>query len=78
MADALPLEGLMNRIYQHCGVGLIVGNACRVTTEEEDITLLDMIVCSLVLWKKTSALYRIRSEQISTRSYGSQCSRLGI
>jgi hypothetical protein len=31
---------------QHCGE-LIVGNAYRVTSEEEGITLLDMIVCSL-------------------------------
>jgi hypothetical protein len=36
----------MDRICQHCGE-LIVGNAYRVTSEEEGITLLDMIVCSL-------------------------------
>ena len=36
----------MDRICQHCGE-LIVGNAYRVTSEEECISLLDMIVCSL-------------------------------
>ena len=36
----------MNRVCQHCGE-LIVGNPYRVTSEEEGITLLDMIVCSL-------------------------------
>ena len=36
----------MDRICQHCGE-LIVGNAYRVTSEEEGISLLDMIVCSL-------------------------------
>ena len=35
----------MDRICQHC-CQLIVGNAYRVTSEEEGITLLNMIVCS--------------------------------
>ena len=34
----------MDRICQHC-CQLIVGNAYRVTSEEEGITLLNMIVC---------------------------------
>ena len=38
----------MDRICQHCGK-LIVGNAHRVTSEEEGITLLDL-VCSLPLF----------------------------
>ena len=41
----------MDRICQHCGE-LITGNAYRVTSEEEGISLLDMIVCSLVLWRR--------------------------
>ena len=36
----------MKQNCQHCGE-LIVGNAYRVTSEEEGISLLDMIVCSL-------------------------------
>ena len=35
----------MDGICQHC-CQLIVGNAYRVTSEEEGITLLNMIVCS--------------------------------
>ena len=35
----------MKRLCQHCGE-LIVGNAYRVTSEEEGMTLLDMVVCS--------------------------------
>jgi len=34
-----------DRICQHCGA-LIAGKAYRVTSEEEGISLLDMIVCS--------------------------------
>ena len=36
----------MKRSCQHCGE-LIVGNAYRVTSEEDNVTLLDMVVCSL-------------------------------
>ena len=36
----------MDHICQHCGE-LIVGNAYRVTSEDQGITLLDMVVCSL-------------------------------
>ena len=39
-------EKVCDGICQHCGE-LIVGNAYRVTSEEEGIKLLDMIVCSL-------------------------------
>ena len=38
-------------ICEHC-CDLIVGNAYRVTSEEAGITLLDIIVCSSVLWKR--------------------------
>ena len=47
----------MNRVCQHCGE-LIVGNAYRVTSEEESITLLN--ICLLPLFyggAKTSATY---------------------
>jgi RNase P subunit RPR2 len=37
---------LMKRVCQHCGE-LIAGNAYRVTSEEEAMTLLNMVVCSL-------------------------------
>lgn len=48
----------MNRVCQHCGQ-LIVGNAYRVTSEEDGIALLNMVVCSLCSMeaKKTSAPY---------------------
>ncbi len=36
----------MNLICEHCDE-MIVGNAYRVTSEEDGILLLDMIVCSL-------------------------------
>ena len=44
----------MERICQHCGE-LIVGNAYRVTSEEDGITLLDMIVCSLCFMEAKTA-----------------------
>ncbi len=43
----------MDRICQHCGQ-LFVGNAYRVTSEEEGISLLDMIVCSLCFMEAKS------------------------
>ncbi len=36
----------MNLICEHCDE-MIVGNAYRVTSEEDGIVLLDMVVCSL-------------------------------
>jgi hypothetical protein len=72
----------MNRVCQHCGE-LIVGNAYRVTSEEEGITLLDMIVCSLCYMEaKRLRLHteeiNVRGKQPSARSRGSHRSRLGI
>ena len=72
----------MDNTCQHCGE-LIVGNAYRVTSEEEDITLLDMIVCSLCFMEaKRLRLHteeiNIKSKQPSARSRGSHRSRLGI
>jgi hypothetical protein len=72
----------MNRVCQHCGE-LIVGNTYRVTSEEEGITLLDMIVCSLCFTEaKRLRLHTeeidVRSKQTSARGRGSHRSRLGI
>jgi hypothetical protein len=72
----------MNRVCQHCGE-LIVGNAYRVTSEEEGITLLDMIVCSLCFIEaKKLRLHTeeitLRSKQASARTRGGHRSRLGI
>jgi hypothetical protein len=82
MAYSLPHNGTMNRVCQHCGE-LIVGNTYRVTSEEEGITLLDMIVCSLCFTEaKRLRLHTeeidVRSKQTSARSRGSHRSRLGI
>jgi hypothetical protein len=72
----------MDRNCQHCGE-LIVGNAYRVTSEEEGITLLDMVVCSLCFMEaKRLRLHteeiNLKSKQVSARHRGSHRSRLGI
>ncbi len=72
----------MNRVCQHCGE-LIVGSAYRVTSEEEGITLLDMIVCSLCFMEaKRLRLHteeiNVNSKQASVRTRGSHRSRLGM
>jgi len=72
----------MNRVCQHCGE-LIVGNPYRVTSEEEGITLLDMIVCSLCgMEAKRLHLHteeiNLKSKRTSARSRRSHRSRLGI
>lgn len=72
----------MDRVCQHCGE-LIVGNAYRVTSEEEGITLLDMIVCSLCFMEaKRLRLHTeeisLKSKPTSARNRGSHRSRLGI
>jgi hypothetical protein len=71
----------MDRVCQHCG-NLIVGNAYRVTSEEEGITLLDMVVCSLCFVE--AKRLRLHTEEIndrgrpSARNRGSHRSQLGI
>jgi len=82
MASFLPLKKIMNHPCQHCGE-FIVGNAYRVTSEEEGITLLDMIVCSLCFMEaKRFRLHAeeidISSKQASARNRGSHHPRLGI
>ncbi len=72
----------MNRVCQHCGE-FIVGKAYRVTSEEEGITLLDMIVCSLCFMEAkrlrlNTEEINVRSKQTSARRRGSHRSRLGI
>jgi hypothetical protein len=73
----------MDHICQHCGE-LIVGNAYRVTSEDEGITLLDMVVCSLCFMEaKRLRLHteeiNVRSKQAaSARNRGSHRPRLGI
>ena len=72
----------MDRTCQHCGE-LIVGNAYRVKSEEEGITLLNMVVCSLCFMEaKRLRLHaeeiNLRGKQASARNRGSHRSRLGI
>ena len=72
----------MDRICQHCGES-IIGNAYRVMSEEQGITLLDMIVCSLCFMEaKRLRLHteeiNVRGKQPSTRNRGSHSSRLEV
>jgi hypothetical protein len=55
----------MDRICQHCGQ-LIVGNSYRVTSEEEGITLLDMVVCSLCAME--AKRLRLHTQELDVRS----------
>ena len=83
MASCLRVKKIMNYTCQHCGE-LIVGNAYRVTSEDEGITLLDMVVCSLCFMEaKRLRLHteeiNVRSKQAaSARNRGSHRPRLGI
>ena len=72
----------MDRNCQHCGES-IVGNAYRVISEDQGITLLDMIVCSLCFMEAKRLRLRteevnIRSKQPSARNRGSHSSRLEV
>ena len=79
----LALTKIMDNTCQHCGAS-IVGNSYRVTSEDEGITLLDMIVCSLCHME--AKRLRLHTEEITVRSKqapsarkrGSHSSRLGI
>ena len=71
-----------DRICQHCGA-LIAGKAYRVTSEEEGISLLDMIVCSLCFMEAKrlhlhAEVVNVRSIEASARNRGSHRPRLGI
>ena len=71
----------MEHNCQHCGE-LIVGNAYRVTSEDQGITLLDMVVCSLCFMEaKRLHLHaeeiNLRSKQASARNRESHRSQIG-
>lgn len=51
----------MTRTCKHCGE-LIVGNAYRVTSEEDGLILLNMIVCSLCAMEAKKL--RLHTEEI--------------
>jgi hypothetical protein len=55
----------MKHHCQHCGE-LIVGNAYRVTSEDEGVALLDMIVCSICSME--AKRLRLHTEEINFRS----------
>ena len=55
----------MKRVCQHCGE-LIVGDDYRVTSEEDGITLLNMVVCSLCSMEVKRL--RLRTEEITIES----------
>jgi flavoprotein len=75
MAYSLPLKGTMNRVCQHCGE-LIVGNTYRVTSEEEGITLLDMVVCSLCFME--AKRLRLHTEEIDVEANRLQLGAEGV
>jgi hypothetical protein len=55
----------MEHNCQHCGE-LIVGNAYRVTSEDQGIPLLDMVVCSLCFME--AKRLHLHAEEINVRS----------
>ena len=55
----------MKQTCQHCGE-LIVGNAYRVTSEDQGIPLLDMVVCSLCFME--AKRLHLHAEEINVRS----------
>jgi hypothetical protein len=82
MAFSLPVKENMDHTCQHCGE-LIVGNAYRVTSEDQGIALLDMIVCSLCFMEaKRLHLHaeeiNLRSKRASARNQGIYSPRLGV
>jgi hypothetical protein len=54
----------MERSCQHCGE-LIVGNAYRVISGEDGVTLLDMLVCSL--YSMEAKRLRLHTEEVNQR-----------
>ena len=82
MASCLPVNEIMNDTCQHCGE-LIVGNVYRVTSEDQGIPLLDMVVCSLCFMEaKRLHLHaeeiNVGSKHPSTRNRRSHQPRLGV
>jgi hypothetical protein len=82
MALLLPLRKAMDTICRHCDE-LIVGEAYRVTSEDEGIIMLDMIVCHLCfLEAKKLGLHAeaiaIPSNPSSARTHSNHGQRLGV
>jgi hypothetical protein len=72
----------MNQNCQHCGE-LIVGDVYRVTSEDQGITLLDLVVCALCSMEaKRLRLHteeiNVRSKQVSERNRVSHRPRLHV
>jgi hypothetical protein len=72
----------MKQNCQHCGE-LIVGNSYRVTSEDQGIPLLDLVVCALCFMEaKRLHLHAeeidVRSKQVSVRNRMSHRPRLHI
>jgi hypothetical protein len=64
----------MEQNCQHCGE-LILGNTYRVTSEEDGITLLDMVVCSLCFME--AKRLHLHGEEINvTNKYSSAGTRV--
>ena len=55
----------MDQNCQHCGE-LIIGDAYRVTSEDQGITLLDLVVCSLCFME--AKRLHLHAEEINVRS----------
>jgi len=55
----------MKRVCQHCGE-LIMGDAYRVTSEEDGIILLNMVVCCLCSME--AKRLRLNTEEITIES----------
>ena len=73
---------MMDRICQHCGEA-IIGDAYRVTSQDQGIPLLDLVVCSLCSMEaKRLRLHteeiNLRSNHVSARNRVSNRPRLGI
>ena len=76
------MRKIMDCICQHCGE-LILGNAYRITSEEDGIPLLNMVVCSLCSMEaKGLRLHteeiNVRSKQVSARNRRSHRAAVGI
>ena len=72
----------MDHICEHCGE-LIIGDAYRVTSEDQGIPLLDLVVCCLCSMEaKRLRLHteeiNVRSKQVSARNRVSHRPRLHI
>jgi hypothetical protein len=72
----------MKHCCEHCG-GLIAGSAYRVTSKEDDITLLDLVVCLRCSIEAIRLRLNVKEISISSKtrlatSRGTHHSRLGL